>query len=184
MYAFELGYENVFVTDIDTKFLRNELLDDEIYTAPLAVSCKYGWTHSVTAWTLYSMIGLGVPSDGILKLNNWYGGGFFKVNRSLYFQQHLLDYYNFSLDVYESNQHPVFNPANPGRFIRHVFAPFDEVFLQHIIAKNNIAYTILDKAYNSTDVMDNNVVHFHFTDKSLIPLNCGIGNTLLNHLIE
>ena len=183
MYAFEMGYENVFVTDLDTKFLRNESFNEEIYAAPMAVSCVYGWTHTVTAWTLYSMMALGIPYDKISKLNNWYGGGFFKVNYSMNFQQHLLDYYNLSLDVRESDQHPVYNANAPGRFIRHIFTPFDEVFLQHIIAKNEIDYKILDNRYNST-VMDNNTVHFHFTDKSLIPLHCSKGSTLLNHLIE
>jgi hypothetical protein len=39
MYAFEMGYENVFVTDIDTKFLRNELFDEEIpYQSTVMVS--------------------------------------------------------------------------------------------------------------------------------------------------
>jgi hypothetical protein len=183
MYAFELGYENVFVTDLDTKFLRNESFDEEVYAAPLAVSCVYGWTHTITAWTLYSMMALGMSYDKILTLNNWYGGGFFKVNRSLQFQQHLIDYYNFSLDVCESNQHPVYNANVPGRFIRHIFTPFDEVFLQHIIAKNEIDYKVLDARYNAT-VMDSSVIHFHFTDKSLIPLHCNNSNKLLNHLIE
>lgn len=179
MYAIDvMGYDNVYVTDIDTKFKRLELIPSEMINSDFVVSMKTRWDKKVSTWALYSMMGLGIPYENVSKLKYWYGGGFFKVSKYLGFQSHLWDYFNFAKDV-ANGGHPVSPFYQNGRYIKSPFTPYDEAFIQHMIAKND-SYIVAPTTYNTTNNTDDTIL-FHYTNKSLIPLECNIGNTLLNH---
>lgn len=176
----ELGYDDVMVVDVDTKFLKIEKLSAEIIDSQLAASNPYYWNFTDAAWVMYALYRSGATTQQVSELKQWYNTGIFKVNKHTGFKTYLDRYVDLIKTVFNEETGLMSNTPHTGSYKRRIMAPYDEGFLQYFIAFSGKKPDMFDWNYN-TGVHNEHTVLFHFTDKNLISKMCNPGNKMLNH---
>lgn len=176
----ELGYEDVMVVDVDTKFLKMEKLSSDIQSSELAASSPWYWHFTDAAWVMYALYRSGATVQQVSKLKNWYNTGVFKVNNRTGFKPYLDRYVDLIKAVSNEETGLMSNTPHTGWYKRRIMAPYDEGFLQYFIALSGKKPDVYHFSYNTGQNIEGTVL-FHFTDKNLISKMCKPGNKMLNH---
>lgn len=166
------NYDCAVSIDYDTRFLRSDMLPEEIYTTDIGVSGPHAWSYVNSSPAFFWLTWLNLRND--TKLEYWYNTGLFSVTKkfnyidqmrdfisetmSIYYKETMFGKKEFSMNIYTDIDHHA------------IFKSNDEIFLQCLLKNQNLNPNIYVFGSEWNSGLDNSkTVLRHYTDKHSLP---------------